>query len=190
MPTRFNMDARELPCASELMAEYGDLFNLIYVKSDSTGRVIGHYTLYNLMSWQLVLAEAGGVTDTVIALGSDPLTSKWSSNVADGLNVDFGWLDTFDQTDVQARARKRLEAIARRCFDNAREREFGRIVQDVCEKHGIKNEDEPIPADKLEEINIEVSARVAAHSLGLPFEDKLTTERLGQLLRLSDADSD
>jgi hypothetical protein len=187
---RVHMDARELPCASELMAEYGDLFNLIYVKSDGAGRVIGHFTLYNLVSWQLVLAEAGEVTDTVIALGSDPLTSKWSSNVADRLNVDFGWLDTFDQTDVQARARKRLEAIAQRYFDNAREREFGRIVQDVCEKHGIQDENEQIPADKLDEINIEVSARVAAHSLGLPFEDKLSPERLRQLLRLSDADSD
>ena len=184
------MDARELPCASELMAEYGDLFNLIYVKSDGAGRVIGHFTLYNLVSWQLVLAEAGGVTDTAIALGSDPLTSKWSSNVADRLNVDFGWLGTFDPTDVQARARKRLEAIAQRYFDNAREREFGRIVQDVCEKRGIKGENEPIPADKLEEISIEVSARVAAHSLGLPFEDKLTPERIRQLLRLSDAASD
>ena len=105
-------------------------------------------------------------------------------------HFDFGWLDTFDQIDVQARARERLEAIAQRYFDNAREREFGRIVQDVCEKHGIQGENEPIPADKLEEINIEVSARVAAHSLGLPFEDKLTPERLRQLLRLSDADSD
>jgi len=88
------------------------------------------------------------VTDTVIALVSDPLTSKWNSNVADTLNLDFGWIDTFDQTDVQARAGKRLEAIAQRYFDNAREREFGRIVQDVCEKHGIKGENEPIPADK------------------------------------------
>jgi hypothetical protein len=187
---RVHMDARELPCASELMAEYGDLFNLIYVTSDSAGRVIGHFTLYNLVSWQVVLAEAGGVTDTAIALVSDPLTSKWSSSVTDKLNVDFGWIDTFDQTDVQARARRRLEAIAQRYFDSAREREFGRIVQDVCEEHGIKGENEPIPADELEEINFEVSARVAAHSFGLPFEEKLTPERLRQLLRLSDAASE
>jgi HNH endonuclease len=188
--SRINIDARLLPCASELMAEYGDLFNLIYVKSDSAGRVIGHFTLYNLVSWQLVLAEVGGGTETAIALVSDPLTSKWNSDVADRLNVDFGWLNTVDQSDVPARARKRLEAIAQRYFDNAREREFGRIVQDACEKRGIKDENEPIPNDKLDEINIEVSARVAAHSLGLPFEDKLTPERLRQLLRLSDATSD
>jgi hypothetical protein len=63
--------------------------------------------------------------------------------------------------------------MARQYIDNAREREFGRIVQDACEKRGIKDENQPIPADKLDEINIEVNARVAAHTLGLPYEDKL-----------------
>jgi HNH endonuclease len=186
---RVHMDARELPCASELMAKFGDLFNLIYVKSDSAGRVIGHFTLYNLVSWRLVLAESGGVADTAIALGSDPLTSKWSGDVAETLHVDFDWLNTFDRTDVVARGKARLEAIARRYFENAREREYGRIVQDVCEKRGIKGGNEPIPADKLEEINIEVSARVAAHTLGRPFEDKLTPDRLRQLLRISGTDA-
>jgi hypothetical protein len=73
---RIHMDARELPCAISLMAEYGDLFNLIYVKSDGAGRVIGHFTLYNLVSWRIVLTESGGVTNTAVALASNPVTSK------------------------------------------------------------------------------------------------------------------
>jgi hypothetical protein len=186
---RIHMDARELPCASELMVEHGDLCNLIYVKSDGGGRVIGHFTLYNLVSWQIVLAETGGVTDTAIALASNPVTSKWDCNIADQHYVDFGWLDTVDDAYLLTRARARLESIAQRYIDNAREREFGRIVQDACEKRGIKDENEQIPADKLDEIGIEVRARVAAHTLGLPYEDKLATERLRELLRLSDADS-
>src|SRR5262249_11051369 len=68
--TRIHMDAREIPCATGIVAEYGELFNLIYVKSDSSGRVIGHFTLYNLVSWQIVLAESGSVPDIAIALGS------------------------------------------------------------------------------------------------------------------------
>ncbi|UVO30395.1 hypothetical protein [Bradyrhizobium arachidis] len=184
---RIHMDARDVPCASKLMVEYGDLFNLIYVKSDGAGRVIGHFTLYNLVSWRIVLAETGEVTDTAIALASNPVTSKWDCNIAGRHNVDFGWLGTVDDADVLISARARLEKIAQQYICNAREREFGRIVQGVCERRGIKDENEPIPADKLDEINIELSARVAAHTLGLPYEDKLTAERMRQLLRLSDA---
>lgn len=49
---RIHIDARQMPCASEIIAEYGDLFNLIYVKSSGAGRLIGHFTLYNLISWR------------------------------------------------------------------------------------------------------------------------------------------
>jgi hypothetical protein len=184
------MDSRELPCASAMVAEYDDIFNLICVKSDRAGRVIGHFTLYNLVSWQVVLAAAGGVSGAAAALISNPLNGKWDCDVIERYPVDFEWLNTVDQTDVHLRAKKRLEAIARRYVDHAREREFGRIVQDVCAKHGIYGENEPIPIDKLDNINIEVSARVAAHTLGLPYEQTLTAERLRQLLRLGDAASD
>jgi hypothetical protein len=188
--TRIYMDAREMPCASGLVDEYGDLFNLIFVKSDGAGRVIGHFTLYNMVSWQVVLAESGGASNTAVALCSDPLTGKWSKDIAEKFDVDFAWLSAVDQKDVQARARARLEAIAKRYTESAREREFGRIIRDVCRKRGIMSDDEAIPADKFDEIVAEVSARAAMHSLSLPYEDKLTVERLRKLLRLSDTEPD
>jgi hypothetical protein len=146
---RIHMDARELPCAISLMAEYGDLFNLIYVKSDGAGRVIGHFTLYNLVSWRIVLAESGGVTNTAIALASNPVTSKWDCDVADRHNVNFGWLDTVDDADVLTRARARLERIARQYIDNARDREFGRIVQDAWKSAASKMKTNRFPPTNL-----------------------------------------
>lgn len=188
--SRIHLDAREMPCANRLVNEYGDLFNLIYVKSDSAGRVIGHFTLYNLVSWQVVLAESGWVPDIAVALCSDPLTGKWGKDVAEKFDVDFAWLNVVDQKAVQARAKARLEAIAKRYTDGAREREFGRIVRDVCEKRGIMVENDAIPADKFDEILSEAAARAAMHSLSLPYEDKFTVKRLRKLLRSTDTDPD
>jgi len=181
------MDPRELPCANGLMAQYDDLFNLIYVKSDGGGRTIGHFTLYNMVSWQVVLAEDAGVREAEIALISDPLSGKWSSHLAESYSVDFTWLNTLHKGDVTARGRTRMEAIADRYFANGHEQEINRIVDDVCQKHGFLNDDDPIPAHKLNEIKMEISARIAAHAAGAPFEDKLTPERLRKLLRLPDA---
>jgi hypothetical protein len=79
------MDSRELPCASAMVAEYDDIFNLICVKSDRAGRVIGHFALYNLVSWQAVL----GVSGAAAALISNPLNGKWDCDVIERYPVDF-----------------------------------------------------------------------------------------------------
>jgi hypothetical protein len=188
---RIHLDARELPCASEIIAAFGDLFNLIYVKGDSEGRVIGHFTLYNLVSWPIVLAEAGGVKDVAAALVSDPLNpGTWDGALAVKHDIDFAWLDTADSVDLLTRARERLTAMAERYVNQAREREFARIVRDACQKRGITGDADPIPAAKLEEIASEVSARASAHSSGLPYEDTLTRERLRELLRVAHGESE
>jgi len=185
---RIHLDARELPCATEIVAAFGDLFNLIYVKGDGEGRMIGHFTLYNLVSWRIVLAQADGVKGVAAALASNPLDpGTWDGALAEKHDIDFAWLNTVDRADVLTRARERLTAMAERYANQAREREFGRIVQDACQKRGITGE---IPADKLGEITSEVRARAAAHSLGLPHQDTLTPERLRELLRIAHGESE
>jgi hypothetical protein len=42
----------------------------------------------------------------------------------------------------------------------------GELIRTMS-KAGINDDNEPIPVDKLDEINIEVSARAAAHTLAL-----------------------
>jgi hypothetical protein len=188
---RIHLDARELPIAGELVKQFGDLFNLIYVKSDSAGRVIGHFTLCNLVTWQIVLAEADGVNDIAVGLVSNPLNpGTWDGALADERDVAFNWLNTVDGADTLTRAQARLTAMAKRYTDQAREREFGRIIKDACEKRGITSDSAAIPSDRLDEILGEVTARAAAHSLSLPYESELTPDCLRELLRIADDKSE
>jgi hypothetical protein len=78
---RTHIDSRSYPEIEAMKAAYGLLFSLIYIRSDETGRVIGHFTLYNAIAWQFPLTEAGGTPNAKIALISDPL------DPSDGLTV-------------------------------------------------------------------------------------------------------
>ena len=69
---RTRLDSRIFEDVDKMKAEFGPLFNLIYVCSDDAGRVIGHFTLYNAVAWQFTLAESGGTPNAKIALISNP----------------------------------------------------------------------------------------------------------------------
>jgi hypothetical protein len=57
--------------------------NLIYVRSNEDGQVIGYFTLYNLLGWQFLLAQGGGTPNKKIALTSNPESpSRWSDEAA------------------------------------------------------------------------------------------------------------
>jgi hypothetical protein len=88
-----HLDSRPLPEVEKLIGGYGPLFNLIYVKSDTHGRVTAHFTLYNVAGWQIVLADHGGQPNVRIGLISNPITLKWSDAIADDLDLAFSWLN-------------------------------------------------------------------------------------------------
>ena len=97
---RAHLDSRYLPESNELQRRFGEFFNLIYVRSSGSGRVAAHFTLYNIISWRIVLAEAGGTPNARIGLISNPLEpSEWSDTIADEIDIDFAWLDAPDYTD-------------------------------------------------------------------------------------------
>ncbi len=68
---RVHLDSRCLPCDSDLQDRFGDIFNLVYLKSDAAGRLIGHFTMYNAVGWQIVLTESGAVPDVGVGLVSN-----------------------------------------------------------------------------------------------------------------------
>jgi hypothetical protein len=87
---RPHMDSRQFVDVERMKAAYGLLFNMIYVRSDELGRVVGHFTLYNVIAWQFTLAEAGGTPNTKVALISNPLEpSHWSDRAAEEFDVPF-----------------------------------------------------------------------------------------------------
>lgn len=180
---RICIDSREVPNAETLKRDYGSFYNLIYVRSDASGRVIGHFTLYNIISWQIVLAESGGPIEQKTGLVSNPLDpAVWSDRIADDVDIPFGWLDTKDRTYELERARERLITMAEHHQKRSLVAEIGRIVNDICAKHGVHNENDPIDPAKLKLIYAEATARLGAHAAGLPYKQKLSAEELRKLL--------
>jgi hypothetical protein len=180
---RICIDSRDVPNTEMLKRDYGSFYNLIYVRSDASGRVIGHFTLYNIISWQIVLAESGGPIERKIGLVSNPLDPvTWSDSIANDADIPFDWLNTEDRAYELERARERLITMAKHHHNQSLEAEIGRIVNDVCAKHGIHNEHDAIDPAKLKDIYAEAIARLGAHAAGLPYEQKLSPEDLKRLL--------
>jgi len=178
--TRTHLDSRYLPHSDELQRRFGKFFNLIYVRSNEQGRVVAHFTLYNIISWQIVLSESGGTPNTRTALISNPLDpGTWSDTIADEVDIDFAWLDSPDYSDEFVRARERFEAAMRHHVETQQPRELNRIADDVFKRNGIVDQDEAITDPELiRKIVSEISQRFAAHALGLPHVENLTGEEI------------
>jgi hypothetical protein len=176
---RAHLDSRCLPHSDELQHRFGKFFNLIYVRSDGAGRVVAHFTLYNIISWQIVLAEAGGTPNARIGLISDPLDPvMWSDTIADEVNIDFAWLNNPDYSDEFVRARERFEATVRHHVETQRAYEVNRIIGDVFAKHGIIDEHEPIDSELARKITWETSRRLTAHAVAQPHVEEISGNEL------------
>lgn len=179
---RIHLDSRYLPCDEALKKRFGDIFNLVYLKSNAEGRLICHVTIYNAVSWQIVLVESGAVPNVGIGLVSNPLdTVKWSDTVANEFDIDFDWLDKPAFDDFAA-VQKRFSAVVEQHFDRGRLRELGKIVDGVCGRHGI-TDNEPIPDALLQKILAEIGDQVAHYALKFPYERPLSSTDIKNLLK-------
>jgi hypothetical protein len=177
---RTHIDSRYLPHGEELQRRFGKFFNLIYLSSDESGRVVAHFTLYNVISWQIVLAEAGGTPNARIALVSNPLEpAQWSDTIADEIDIEFAWLNSPDYTDEFKRTRERFGAIFQHHVETQRTRELHRIAAYVFEKNGIVDEHQPMTDPQLrDKIAAEISRRFVMHAVGLPYMENVTGEEI------------
>ncbi|QQN66753.1 HNH endonuclease [Bradyrhizobium diazoefficiens] len=174
--TRIFLDSRYLPRADELMQRFGPFFNLIYVKSNDAGRVVAHFTLYNIIGWQIVLAERGGTPNQRTALISNPLDpAKWSDTLADEIDIDFAWLVSPDYSDNFVRVKERLTAVMRHHVETEGPRELNRIADEVFAKHGVTNPDQPVSDPEiLKKIEGDMRHRFGLHALSLPYVEHLS----------------
>jgi hypothetical protein len=179
---RTHIDSRYLVDAERMKAEYGPMFNLIYVRSDAAGRVIGHFTLYNIIAWQFTLAETGGTPNAKMALISNPLApGKWSDRAADGFDVSFEWLSSPDYSDEFARGNARYESVLKHYFELNRPKERARIIDECFKQMGI----EPgaaLPPDKVKAFSELVASKLAHQAYGLPHEEELSSEQIARML--------
>jgi hypothetical protein len=190
LSNRTYLDSRIYEASDRITAAYGPAFNLIYVKSNAQGRVVGHFTLYNLIAFSVVLSESGGSPDRQIALVSNPLTHAWSDRIAEELNVPFEWLDNpdYDYEDTQ-RSRERLGAIMELHFEMARNWEMKRIIEDVQKGHGLK-EGDIIPKEIALSISKEISKRMTHNLFNLPYKKPIAAACLQQTLSSKPASSE
>jgi len=108
-----------------LIKSYGPLFNLIYVRSNAEGRTLAYVRLYNIYTWQLVLAESGGPPNQEIALVSNPLNNRvWSDTVATEMHFDLDWLDSPDRASSWDTASRQIAAA----FEFYEQRGRSRVV--------------------------------------------------------------
>jgi hypothetical protein len=175
---RTHLDSRFFDNIEAIKDKYGPAFNLIYVRSNADGRVIGHFTMYNLIAFQIILAENGGSPDRQIALVSNPLNpAVWSDEAATEFDIPFTWLDAPDYSDELTRSRARVEAIMEYYFKVMNPKRFDQICEDVFKKYGIE-EGQRIPGELSHQISNEIVQRVIKNYYNIPHEEEITAAQM------------
>ncbi|MBP1180917.1 hypothetical protein JOE48_002881 [Methylobacterium sp. PvR107] len=176
------LDSREIYDSAEVMRRYGPIFNAIYVSSDANGRVVGHYTLYNLLGFRIVLAESGGTPSRQTGLISNPLEpAVWTDKAAEELPIPFAWLDAPEYPDDLHMARERINDMGRLYERLMTPKQFSRITDAVIAKHGIVSGSASATQEVKDQIIREVAGRLAAHQLDLPHEETVSAEEMRAL---------
>lgn len=158
-----DLDARLVPCAPKLMDAYGPLFNLIWVSSNEKGKVIGHYTINNLVALQVVLAFDGATPNKRAMLVNDPLNpSRWSTETSQEIEIPFDWLASPNYYDLLDVARARITFMLNLYEPLMMPHIISDISDQVCAKYGFSSEDEINPL-QAEIIKQEIRMRVDKH---------------------------
>lgn len=173
-----DIDSRIHEDVERMKSGYGPLFNLLYLRSDDKGRVVGHFTLYNLLGWHFTLAQAGGSPNKKLALISNPETPAiWSNVAAEQFDVSFAWLCKPDYPDDFVRAQSRFSAMMERYFELAAPKAREAIVEDCFSQLQLEP-NAPIPLEKAQILSKMIAERVTAHTFGLKHEEKMTFDEL------------
>lgn len=174
LSARTFLDSRPLARADEVGKAYGPLFNFVGVTSDARGKVVGHFTVYNLLGFQVVLAEGGAAPCKAVSLANNPLDPKiWSDKADEVVSLDADWLEvpSFETDECRRRSVAMMESYYRIIGARA----VGRIVDRVCASYGFEGDD-PIPPEMLNPIHEEIAARVAHNIAGLPLTVPVSPE--------------
>jgi hypothetical protein len=178
---RMKIDPRNLPGVESLKAKYGHIFNLIFIRNDNSGRVIAHFALYNIIGWQVVLAEISGIPNRYAGLVSNSLDpNMWSDNIVDSIDISFDWLNSPPNNDEFKNVQKRLTEIVGAGFETSRTPTFHEIIINTFESHGLMYGDVISP-----EAITEISARIACWVTNTSYKKTLTPNEIENLLKAS-----
>jgi len=76
------------PHVDELKRRFGAFFNLVYVRSDDAGRIVAHFTLYNMIGWQVGPGREQWNARKEVGLISNALDpAVWSGKIAEHVDI-------------------------------------------------------------------------------------------------------
>lgn len=166
---RIHLNSRPVPNTDALIERFGEFFNRLYVASNADGRVIAHFTLFNAVGWQIVLAENGGSPNLQMDIINDPLNPEnWSTIIDEELLIPFEWLNNPTYVDNFARATRQFNNMLERHFARARDAEFGRIFNEVFDENGIAEGDAVSDPLLKKKILGDIVQRIALHVHSIP----------------------
>jgi len=156
---------------------FGPIFNLIYVRSDQAGRVIGHFTLYNAVAWQLRWPKLVPHRNAKIGLISNPLNPANGRRAAEGFDVPFEWLSRVPIIPTEmVRSKARLEAIMQLYVDTSYPKARIRIIEECFRKLDL-TPDEAVPPEKWVELSQLIARRITNHTFSLREEEPISPKR-------------
>jgi HNH endonuclease len=181
--SRTNLDSRYYADVDRMKAEFGPLFNLIYVRSNEDGRVVGHFTLYNLLGWHFVLAEGGGTPNRKIALISNPESpSRWSDEAATLFDIPFEWLMRPDYSNEMVRSKARIEAMLKHYVESSQPRALSEIADECMASLSLAPDQALTPEQQIKFTKL-LSYRLGHYAMSLPYVETLSSERSAEIVR-------
>jgi hypothetical protein len=191
METRTSFDTRLLPCEAQLAERFGPAFNSIFVRSDEQGRMLAHFTLYNMVAWHITLAGNGAPPNVALGLVSNPFVpSEWADDVGDQFCPNFGWLDHPVKDDVATALPPRMAKVLWHGKERVEERAVEREVRAVFARHGITDGEE-VDDEAVREAVLKEAVWRAGHVLQrVPFELVIEGDEVMQWLTPDDGGSD
>ncbi len=182
------MDTRPWPTEYSVAASYGDFANVIYVTSNSEGRVLGYFRLYGNLGWRVELAQAGGVPGLSVGLASNPERPAQHTNKLEREHpLTFEWIDgaTYEGGfEVPRRAFAKMLQIQQ---SNAYRDEYMRIARGVLRRRGIA-EDAQISVGETRSMLDEINFYFAGVLLRYPMTRTLGENEIRELLLRQDGD--
>ncbi|MGI4940421.1 MAG: hypothetical protein ACRYHQ_07650, partial [Janthinobacterium lividum] len=160
-------DARLIPNLAEIQEKYGTFFNMIHVCSSVDGKLIGHFTLYNLLAFSVTLASEGATANKSITLFSNPRNpSTWKVEICDPVAPCFEWLETPSCPThlLQSRAAPVLEHHR----NESGLRALNKIIDQIISDMGL-DPDSILSKEQESELVNRLADRMARLVLDLPY---------------------
>ena len=179
---RVFLDTRPLPNEAEIRAQYGPAFHMVCVANDRAGAVRGYFRLYGYIAWSVLLAETSQLANVSVCLICNPVNGKWTEDIGQFGDANAEWLS--DARFNQRQATEWLSSVLQHAYELQLERAVGRLVRDEFLRHGIEG-DRTAGEEIKQKVIGEISARVSALVLRLPYERAVAWETVEKALALT-----